>query len=170
MQLCSMLHSTIKRRNAVFSSLKDSVLFCIEVLDCQSLKYLLKSGTKGISNWKIRELITCVYSLAILGIHIKMTEDLSGDEIIVFGGMIDLGSKMKKTKEYAGVGGKYCCITQKVLVTRVIGFQRTASKTGLALIKILQGALNHFNETIKRHKSVLRHLFPVTEQAYCLSS
>ena len=50
MQLCSMLHSTIKRRNAVFSSLKDSVLFCIEVLDCQSLKYLLKSGTKGISN------------------------------------------------------------------------------------------------------------------------
>ena len=33
MQLCSMLHRTIKRRDAVFSSLKDSVLFCIEVLD-----------------------------------------------------------------------------------------------------------------------------------------
>ena len=53
MQLCSMLHRTIKRRDAVFSSLKDSVLFCIEVLDCQSLKCLLKSGTKGISNRKL---------------------------------------------------------------------------------------------------------------------
>ena len=51
-----------------------------------------------------------------------MTEDLSGDEIIVFGGMIDLGSKIKKTKEYAGVGVKHCCIAQKVLVTRVTGF------------------------------------------------
>ena len=35
---------------------------------------------------------------------IEITEDLSGDEIIVFGGMIDLGTKIKKTKEYAGVG------------------------------------------------------------------
>ena len=71
---------------------------------------------------KIRELTTCVYRLAIFGIYIEMTEDLSGDEIIVFGGMIDLGSKIKKTKEYAGVGVKHCCIAQKVLVTRVIGF------------------------------------------------
>ena len=52
MELCSMLHRTIKRRDAAFSSPKDSVLFCIEVLDCQSLKCLLKSGTKGISNRK----------------------------------------------------------------------------------------------------------------------
>ena len=80
--------------------------------------------------------------------------------------MIDLGSKIKKTKEYTGVGVKYCCMAQKVLVTRVIGFRRTALKTGLALIKILQEALNHFHETIKRRKSVLGHLFPVTEQAY----
>ena len=35
MQLCSMLHRTIKRRGAVFSSLRDSVLFCIEVPYCQ---------------------------------------------------------------------------------------------------------------------------------------
>ena len=69
--------------------------------------------------------------------------------------------------KYEGlVDVKYCCIAQKVLVTRVIGFQCTASKTDLALIKILQEALNHFNETIKRCKSVLGHLFPVTEQAY----
>ena len=95
-----------------------------------------------------------------------MTEDLSSDEIIVFGGMIDLGSKIKKIKEYAGIGVKYCCIAQKVLVTRVIGFQCTASKIDLALIEILQEALNHFNETIKKCKSVLRHLFRVTEQAY----
>ena len=80
--------------------------------------------------------------------------------------MINLGSKIKRTEEYAGVGVKYCCIAQKVLVTRVISFQRTATKTGLGLIKILQEALNHFNETIKRCKSVLGHLFPVTEQAY----
>ena len=57
-----------------FSSLKDIVLFCIEVLDCQLLKCLLKSGTKGISTQKFRELITCVYSLAIRGIYIEMTK------------------------------------------------------------------------------------------------
>ena len=51
-----------------------------------------------------------------IGIYIEMTEDLSGDEIIVFGGMIDLGSKIKKTKEYAGVGVKYCFIAQNILV------------------------------------------------------
>ena len=161
-----MLHRTIKKRDAIFSSLKDSVLFCIEVFDCQSLKCLLKSGTKGISNRKIRELITYVYSLAILGICVEMTEDLNVDEIIVFGGMIDLGSKIKKTKEYVSVGVKYCCIALKALVARVIGLRCTASKTGLAVIKILVEALNHFNGTIKRCKSVLGHLFPVTEQAY----
>ena len=96
-----------------------------------------------------------------------MTEDLSGDEIIVFGGMIDLGSKIKKTKEYAGVGVKHYCIAQKVLVTRVIGFWCIASKTGLVLIKILKEALDHFTETIKTCKSVLGYLLPVTEQAYC---
>ena len=59
---------------------------------------------KGISNQNIRELITCVYSLPILGIYIEMNEDVSDEKIIVFGGIIDLGSK------YAGIGLKYCCI------------------------------------------------------------
>ena len=44
----------------LFFYLEDSVLFCIEILDLQSLKYLLKSETKGISNLKMRELNTCV--------------------------------------------------------------------------------------------------------------
>ena len=161
MQLCSMLHRCIKRRDAVFSSLKDNVLFCIEVLNCKSLKYLIKEEKKGISNRKITELMNCMYNLAILGIYIEMTENLTDHEVIVFGGIIDLGSKIKKTKEYAGVGVKYICLTQKKLVTRVIGFRRTASKTGLALITTFQEALDHFNDTIKKCKSILGALFPV---------
>ena len=93
MQLCSMLHRTIKRRGAVFLPSETVCCSVLKFFIVKSLICLLKSGIKGISNRKIRELITCVYSLSILGIHIEMTEDLSGYEIIVFGGMIDLDQK-----------------------------------------------------------------------------
>ena len=60
--------------------------------------------------------------------------------------MIDLGSKIKKRKQYTSVGFKYYCIAQKGLVTKVVSFRWNASNIGLVLIKILQEALNHFNE------------------------
>ena len=48
----------------------------------------------GLNQPLIRDLQ--VYSLAILGIYIKMTEDLSGFKIIVFGGTIDLGKQKRQ--------------------------------------------------------------------------
>ena len=44
-----------------------------------------------------------------------MTENLNEVEEVVFGGAIDLGSKVKKTEEYAGVGVKYCSVASKSL-------------------------------------------------------
>ena len=48
----------------------------------------------GLNQPLIRDLQ--VYSLAILGIYIKMTEDLSGFKIIAFGGTIDLGKQKRQ--------------------------------------------------------------------------
>lgn len=70
-------------------------------MGCDSLKSLLKKDKKGIPNHKIDEMITCIYNLSCFEIYTEMIEGLNEDEEVVFGGAIDLGSKLKKTKEYA---------------------------------------------------------------------
>ena len=93
----------IKRRDSPFSSLKDAVKFSIKVLDCKSLQQVLKSGGKGISYQKTDEMIDAIYSLVILGIYSEMTGGLEIGEDIVFDGLMDLGSKAKKCKDYMQV-------------------------------------------------------------------
>ena len=152
MQLFSMLHRIIKRRDSPFASLKESVLLSIDILGCDSLKSLLKEDMKGTSNRKIDEISTCIYNLALLGIYTEMSEGLNENEEVVFGGAVDLGFKVKKTKEYAGAGVKYRSLTSKSLVARLMSFKKTASKTGLALITVFQEATGQFNDVIRKYK------------------
>ena len=93
----SIQHRIIKIRDSPFSSFKDNVSFAIEMLHCNALKFLLR-GDKGVSIGFIRDLIHAVYLLVILGIYKEIAEHLKSGEPIIFGGMIDLGSKVKKTR------------------------------------------------------------------------
>ena len=115
----SLLHRTMKRRDAPFASLKDSVMFAADVLECTTLKrYLEKSG---VSATRIVEFTKALYQLAILGIYVEMTEGFTEDESIVFGLATDFGSKVKKTKNYAGFAVKYPNLKEKAIACRVIG-------------------------------------------------
>ena len=71
--------------------------------------------------------------LALLGIYTKMTEGLNEDEEVLFGGAIDFGCKVKKTKEYAGAGMKYCSAASKSLVTRLLSFKKQLQRQDLPL-------------------------------------
>ena len=61
--------------------------------NCNLLKYLLR-GDKGVSHGFIKDMIQAVYLLVILGIYKEMAGHLKSGEPIIFGGMIDLGSKV----------------------------------------------------------------------------
>ena len=50
--------------------------------------------------------------MALLEIYVEMTEGLQHTEI-AFGGTMDLGSKIRKTKSYIGIGVKYCTLEEK---------------------------------------------------------
>ena len=47
-----------------------------------------------------------MYSIVLLLIYVEMTEGLQHEEKIAFGGTMDLGSKIRKTKSYIGIGIK----------------------------------------------------------------
>ena len=49
-------------------------------------------------------MIDAIYSLVILGIYGEMIGDLEIGENIAFSDLMDLESKVKKYKEYAGIG------------------------------------------------------------------
>ena len=142
----SQLHSIIKRRDSPFSNMKDIVLFNISILQCKQLSCFLR-GNKGVSHRLIKDIITAIYYLTLLGIYCEMAAHLRPGEPIIFGGMIDLGSKLKKTKEYAGVAIKI--ISSNYLVSRVIGFIRCATKDGYTLMQKLIKCFETFNDTIK---------------------
>ena len=78
-------------------------------------------------------MITCIYNLGLLGIYTEMTEGLNEDEKVVFGGAIDPGCKVKKTKEYPSVGVKYCSAAAKSLVTRLLSFKKQPQRQDLPL-------------------------------------
>ena len=80
MQLFSMLHHIIKRWDSHFAWLRQSLLFSIYILGCDSLKSLLKEVKKGIPNHKIDEMITCIYNLSSFEIYTEMIEGLNEDE------------------------------------------------------------------------------------------
>lgn len=160
LQLCSMLHRIIKRRDSPYSSLKDAVLFSIKILECHSLKHILTKELKGVSHRKIEEMIAAIHSLVLLGIYVEMVDGLENGDTIVFGGSIDLGSRVKKTKEYAGVGIKYCVLSKGTVVCRVIAFSRCVRKDGLQLITTFNDAVHQFNDEIKKMKALLGYLFP----------
>ena len=156
--LLALLHRTIKRRDSPFSSLKDTVAFNIEVLGVDIFRCLLKNG-KGISHGSISEMITAIYYLTLLGIYCEMASHLNAGEVILFGAMIDLGSKLKKTKEYAGVGIRI--ISCEYIVTRVIGFMKCPTKDGLTLMVKLISCFDNFNGVITTIKDMLGERFPV---------
>ena len=65
-------------------------------MGCRTLEQLLKHGGRGISAKRIGELIQSIFDLVFLGIYIEMTNTLQDGQPLLFGSMIDLGSKIKK--------------------------------------------------------------------------
>ena len=57
--LIAVIHRAVLRHHSPFSSVKDTVLFNIQVLGCTKLERLL-SGGKGISMRLIGEIIDCI--------------------------------------------------------------------------------------------------------------
>ena len=133
----------------------------VNVLDCKSLQLVLKSGGKCISHQKTDEMIDAIYSSVILGIYSEMTGGLKIGEDIVFGGQMDLGSRVKKCNEYEGVGVKYPVIRDASLITRVIAFKKCVFKDGRNLMLTLTDTIDTFNDEIKKLRAQRRHLFLV---------
>ena len=89
----------------------------------------MKKDKKGVSARCIQELTDAMYSMVLLGIYVEMTEGLQHGEKIVFGGTMDLGSKIRKTKSNIGIGVKYCALKEKTIVCRATGFKKCTEKT-----------------------------------------
>ena len=66
----------------------------------------------------------------------EMSAGYRSEKCIVYSGGIDNGTKVKKTKEYAGVGVKFS--TASGSMSRVINFKRSARKDGLTLCEVLK--------------------------------
>ena len=74
---------------------------------------------------------------------------------------MDLGSKVKKCNEYAGIGVKYPLIRDASLITRVIAYKKCVFKDGKNLMLTLTDTLDTFNDEIKKLRAQLGHLFLV---------
>ena len=90
-----------------------------------------------------------------------MVGGLEIGEDIVFGGLMDLGSKVKKCKEHAGIGVKYPVIRDAPLITRVTAFKKCVFKDGKNLMLTLTDTVGTFNNEIKKLRARLGHLFLV---------
>ena len=149
-------------RDAPFSSLKDVILFSGDILECDSLRTVLKKDKKGVSARHIQELTDAMYSMVLLGIYVKMTEGLQHGEKIVFGGTMDIGSRIRGKKLYIGIGVKYCALKEKTIACRVIGFKKCTEKTGLALMSTLHNTIVSFNNKMKALRALLGPPFPIS--------
>ena len=78
----------------------------MDILECDSLITVLRKDKKGVCARRIQELADLMYSIVLLLIYVEMTEGLQHEEKIAFGGTMDLGSKIRKTKSYIGIGIK----------------------------------------------------------------
>ena len=58
-------------------------------------------------------MISAIYSLVLLGIYVEMVDGLENGENIVFGGAIDLGSKIKKKQRIFCCWGKVLCLVKR---------------------------------------------------------
>ena len=95
--------------------------------------------------------------MRLIGIYLEMIEPLvSEEEVIVFSGLIDNGSKIKKTKEYAGVGVKIAGMTGGM--TRVINFVRCERKDGAMLCEVLLNCYETFNQSVSELKKLMGHV------------
>ena len=77
----------------------------------------------GVPTRRLQELTDAMYSIVLLRIYVEMTDGLQHGEI-VFGGTIDVGSKIRKTKLYIGIRVKYSALKEKTISCRVIGFKK----------------------------------------------
>lgn len=162
----SILHRTIKRRDSPFSSLKDAIKFQRDVMGNNFfnvvLRHIDENKDEGVSHRLIGEMVDCIFDAVNLSIYAEMCEGLVSGEAIVFGSSIDTGTKIKKTKNYAGVGVKYFAHDQKSAISRGIGFLKTPRKDGIHLLLALKTTFERFNSQILRLLDELGDdLFPV---------
>ena len=158
LMLIAVIHWAVIRHDSPFASVKDTILFNIKIMGCSTLERLL-TNERGISMRMIGELIVCIDRIVLLGIYQEMCAGLKSGEVIVFSGMIDNGSKTKKTKEYAGVGVKFS--TPSGSTSRVISFKRCERKDGATLCQVLLDCYQEFNDEIALLKRDMGNLFPV---------
>ena len=72
----------------------------MQMFKIESLQPLLYKhvGEKDISCKRIEEIVEAIYDLNTFGICLELTTGSVGSEVIVFGRVIDCGSKRKKMK------------------------------------------------------------------------
>ena len=146
LMLIAIVHRSVMLHQSPFSSVKDTVLFDIKQLECTKLQRLVDQDS-GISMRRIGEIVDCIDRVVTLGIYKEMVESFrTPEELIVFSGLIDNGSKVKKTKEYAGVGVKFA--TQDGAMTRVLNFTRCSRKDGASLCEVLLQSYSTFNNKV----------------------
>ena len=63
----------------------------MDILDCDSLRAVLRKDKKGVSGRHIQELTDATYFMVLLEIYVGMTEGIQHGEKIVFGMIMDLG-------------------------------------------------------------------------------
>ena len=163
-QLCALVHRAIKKRQSPFTTVKDAAIFSLKVLKVDSLKPLFRNQEdSGISARRINEIVDALYDLCLLGICFELSEGRDETDPIVFGGIIDCGSKCRKTKEYAGVGIKYLILNEEAptLMTRTIAFKRTVYKDGKALCDVMISSMKEVNNRMENLRIKLQHLFPL---------
>ena len=101
-----MLHRLVRRSDAPFASLKDGVGFAMKIMKCDYLKRVITSTEQGISAKLTSKMLYAIELSVTLGIYMEATSGFLCEEV-VFSGLIDLESKVKKTKEYTGTGVNY---------------------------------------------------------------
>ena len=162
----SLLHRTIKRRDSPFASLKDAIKFQRDVMGNDFFSVVLRhidaNKDNGVSHRLISEMVDSTFDAVNLAIYKEMCAGLVEGESIVFGSSIDTGTKVKKSKNYAGVGVKYFSYEEQNNITRGIGFLKTPRKDGIHLLQALKDTFERFNKQIERlHNELGDDLFPV---------
>ena len=108
----------------------------------------LSQEGQSISARLTGEMLYAIDLLVALGIYMEATSGFLCGEDMVYGGLIDLESKVKKTKEYADIGVKYFSKAAASPMTRVIGFKKCSRKDGLSLTSVFVNTVKEFNEKI----------------------
>ena len=128
-------------------------------MKCDYLKRVITSTKQDISARLTGEMLYAIDLLVALRIYMEAASGFLCGEEVVFDGLIDLGSKVKKTKEYAGIGVKYFSKAVASPMTKVIQLKRCSRKDGLSLTSVFVNTVEEFNKKIPSLKVLLGDLF-----------